>query len=126
MSTRLAVVVGVAATFLVAASIAQASCIYMSPAEQRARAQVILDGIALEGPTATGIQRFRVERYRKGAGPRVVRVQTGTIRRADGTGSTTSVALFVKRGERWRIFARGSASRVLKTTVCDGSRRLRG
>lgn len=85
---------------------------------------MIFDGIALESPTATGVQRFRVSRFVKAAGPRIVRVQTGTIRRPDGTGSTTSVRLFVKRGERWRIFARGSVSRILKTTLCDGSRRL--
>jgi hypothetical protein len=120
---RLAISIATLAALLVFASAAQASCLFMTAAEQRARAQVILDGVALEGPTATGVQRFRVTRFLKGAGPRVVRVQTGTIRRADGTGSTTSVSLFVRRGERWRIFARGSASRILKTTLCDGSRR---
>ena len=123
MRTRFALLIAILAGLLIFASAAQASCIVTTAAEQRARAQVIFDGVALEGPTATGVQRFRVTRYRKGAGPRIVRVQTGTIRRADGTGSTTSVSLFVKRGERWRIFARGSASRVLKTTLCDGSRR---
>jgi len=111
---------------LIVVSAAQASCVPMTAAEQRARAQVIFDGVALEGPTATGVQRFRVKRYLKGAGARIVRVQTGTIKRADGTGSTTSVSLFVKRGERWRIFARGSVTRILKTTLCDGSRRLQG
>lgn len=124
MTTRLAAVLVLFAGLLLAASTAQASCIFVSAAEQRARANVIFDGVALEGPTATGVQRFGVTRYRKGSGPRVVRVQTGTTRRADGTGSTTSVSLFVKRGERWRIFGRGAASRVLKTTICDGSRRL--
>ena len=108
---------------MIGVSAAQASCVFSTAAEQRARAQVIFDGVALEGPTMTGVQRFRVSRYRKGTGPRIVRVQTGTIRRPDGTGSTTSVSLYVKRGERWRIFARGSASRILKTTLCDGSRR---
>jgi hypothetical protein len=120
----LAAVAAVAAGLLVSASAAQASCIFISADEQRARADAVFDGVALEGPTATGVQRFRVTRYRKGTGPRTVRVQTGTTRRADGTGSTTSVSLFVKRGQRWRIFGRGSATRVLKTTVCDGSRRL--
>lgn len=125
MSKRLAVLAAVLlAAVIGAVSSAQASCIFMSAAEQRARATVIFDGVALEGPTATGVQRFRVSRYRKGGGPRIVRVQTGTTRRADGTGSTTSVSLFVKRGDRWRIFGRGAATRVLKTTLCDGSRRL--
>jgi hypothetical protein len=102
---------------------AQASCLPISPAEQRARADVIFDGVALEGPTATGVQRFRVNRYLKGRGPRIVRVATGNIRRADGSGSVTSVSIIAARGQRWRIFARGSPRRVLRSTVCDGSRR---
>ena len=85
---------------------------------------VIFDGLALEGPTGTGVQRFRVTRYLKGRGPRVVRVNTGFIRRADGTGTITSVSLLVRRNERWRIFARGSAKKVLQSNVCDGSRKL--
>jgi hypothetical protein len=108
---------------LVFAATARASCLPATAAEQRARADVIFDGVALDGPTATGVQRFEVTRYRKGRGPAIVRVQTGTIRRADGTGSTTSVAIFVKRGERWRIFGRGSAHKSLQTSICDGSRR---
>lgn len=108
----------------VVASAARASCIQTTPAQQRAAADVIFDGVALEGPTATGVQRFRVLRYRKGHGPTVVRVQTGTIRRADGTGSTTSVALFVRRGERWRIYGDGSPRRILRTNLCAGSRRI--
>ena len=95
----------------------------MSAAEKRARADVIFDGVALEGPTATGVQRFRVTRYLKGRGPSIVRVATGTIRRADGSGSVTSVSVVAKRGQRWRIFARGSPRKVLRTSICDGSRR---
>ena len=105
------------------AAVAKASCIAMSPAEQRARAHVIFDGVALEGPTPTGVQRFRVTRYVKGRGPRVVRVSTGTVRRPDGTGSVTSVSVVAERGERWRIFGRGSPRRVVRTSICDGSRR---
>jgi hypothetical protein len=112
----------VAATFLLAAS-ANASCIAATPAELRARADVIFDGKALEGPTATGVQRFRATRYLKGRGPEVVRVQTGNRRRADGSGSITSVSIIVKRDERWRIFAQGSPRRVLETNQCAGSRR---
>src|SRR5436309_10991132 len=123
MRKRVAVAFVVVATTAVLATSALASCIVMTPAEQRARAEVIFDGVALEGPTATGVQRFRVTRFLKGRGPSVVRVQTGTIRRADGSGTTTSVSLFVKRGQRWRIFARGSAQKVLQTNLCDGSSR---
>ena len=108
----------------VLAAAAQASCVPTTAAQQRARANVIFDGIALEGPTPTGVQRFRVSRYIKGSGPHVVRVSTGHTKRAGGTGTITSVSIDVKRGERWRIFARGSARKVLRTSVCDGSRRL--
>jgi hypothetical protein len=124
VSNRFLAIAATALLGLLLASAAQASCIFQTPAQHRAAADVIVDAVALEGPTSSGVQRFRVTRYRKGAGPRVVRVATGTVRRADGSGSTTSVALFVKKGERWRIFARGSARKVLKSNLCDGSRKL--
>ena len=114
----------VVAAAAVLASTAAGSCLPTTGAWQRARADVIFDGIALEGPTATGIQRFRVIRYRKGRGPLVVRVSTGTIKRPDGSGSISSVGIIVDRGQRWRIVARGSTTKVLHTTVCDGSRML--
>jgi hypothetical protein len=114
-------VLATASAFL--AVTADASCVLSTPAEQRARADVIFDGVALDGPTATGIQRFRVTRYRTGSGPRIVRVATGYVRRADGTGTVTSVSLLVRRGERWRIFGQGSPRKVVRTTICDGSRR---
>jgi hypothetical protein len=106
-------------------AVAAASCIPMTPAQQRARADVIFEGVALEGPTTTGVQRFRVKRYLKGHGPRVLRVATGEVRRADGSETITSVSIHVERGERWRIFARGLVRRVLRTSVCDGSKRIR-
>ena len=109
---------------LIGAASAEASCIYQTPAEQRARADVIFDGVALDRPTANGVQRFKVSLYRKGRGPTIVRVQTGNRRFADGSGSTTSVSIVVWKGQRWRIFARGSAQRILQTNICDGSRRL--
>jgi len=101
---------------------ASASCLRSTTAELRARADVIFDGTALDGPTPTGIQRFRVSRYLKGGGPRVVRVHTGNVRRADGSGSITSVSIAPRRGERWRLLARGASARLLRTTLCDGSR----
>ena len=123
MTTRVVLpVLALTTAALVFAATARASCITMTAAEQRARADVIFDGVALEGPTATGVQRFKVTRYLKGRGPAIVRVQTGTKRRADGTGSTTSVSISAKRGQRWRIFARGNVRKVLQTNICDGSR----
>ena len=123
MLTRLTLVAIVFVTAIGSSSAATASCLLMSGAEQRSRAQVIFDGIALDGPTATGVQRFRVTRYVKGMGPKVVRVSTGNLRRADGSGAVTSVSIVAKRGEHWRIFARGKPQKVLVTTVCDGSRK---
>lgn len=105
------------------ASAAYASCVRMTAAQQRARADVIFDGVALDNPTATGVQRFRVGRYLKSRGPRIVRVNTGNVRRADGSGTITSVSIVVRRGQRWRIYGQGSAWRVLRTSVCEGSRR---
>jgi hypothetical protein len=105
-------------------AVAAASCIQLSPAQQRARADVIFVGVALEGPTTTGVQRFRVTRYLKRAGPKVLRVATGEVRHAGGGETVTSVSIHVERGERWRIFARGSVRRILRTNVCDGSKRI--
>jgi hypothetical protein len=116
-------IVGIAALAILA-STAAASCVSMTVAQQKARADIIFDGVALQGPTPSGIQRFRVTRYLKARGPSVVRVNTGNIRRADGTGSITSVSISAKRGERWRIYARGPSRRVLRTSLCDGSRKL--
>ena len=114
----------VTTALLVGATTARASCIFQTPAELRARADVIFDGVALDRPTASGVQRFTVARYRKGRGPRIVRVQTGHRVFADGSGSTTSVSIVVRKGQRWRIFAQGSPRKILRTSVCDGSRRL--
>jgi hypothetical protein len=110
--------------FAVFAALAAASCMPTTAAQQRASATLIFDGVALEGPTGTGIQRFKVLRYLKGRGPLVVRVNTGYVHRADGTGSVTSVSLVVRRGEHWRIFGRGSAQKVIQTNVCNGSKKL--
>jgi len=112
----------VATAMLVAATAAPALCIRQTAAQQRARADVIFDGVALEGPTATGVQRFKVSRYRKARGPVIVRVQTGNRVFADGSGSTTSLSIRVRKGQRWRIFARGNPRKVLQTNICDGSR----
>jgi len=109
---------------LVLAASAAASCVPMTAAQQRARADVIFDGVALDGPTSTGIERFRVIGYRKGPGPKVIRLRTGRKLLPDGSGTTTSVSIDADRGERWRIFARRLRRGLYETNVCDGSRRL--
>jgi hypothetical protein len=117
------VIGGIAA--LVLAAPAAASCIPLTPAQQRARAHVIFDGVALDGPTATGIQRFRVVRYRKGTGPRIIRLSTGRKVYPGGGGVVTSVSIIAARGQTWRIYARRLRPGVFQSNVCDGSRRLR-
>ena len=103
---------------------ASASCIPQTPQQQRDAAAVIFVGVALEGPTASGAQRFRVERYEKGAGPQVRLVSTGVVARTDGTGSTTSVSIEAAAGERWRIFGVQGSRGALDTNVCLGSTKL--
>lgn len=117
-------IVAVALIAAVAPGVASASCILMTPAEQRARARVIFEGVALDSPTTTGVQRFRVTRYVKGTGPKFVRVSTGEVKHAGGGGIVTSVSIHVVRGERWRIFSIDPARKVMRTSVCDGSKRL--
>lgn len=110
---------------LVLAPAAAASCVPITAAQQRARAHIIFNGVALDGPTATGIERFRVIRYLKGKGPKIVRISTGRKRYPGGGGVTTSVSIDARRGQTWRIYARRLRPGIFQTTVCDGSRRLR-
>jgi hypothetical protein len=123
MTRGVLALVAAATVAVIGAGNAQASCIFQTPAEQRARADVVFDGVALDRPTATGVQRFRVTRYLKNRGPSVVRVQTGHRVFPDGSGATSSVSIVVGKGQRWRIFAQSSPRRILRTSVCDGSRR---
>ena len=123
---KVAVVGAAVATLLHGAPEAYASCAPVRQSELWNLAAVIVDARALEGPTPTGVQRFRVVRYLKGRGPAVVHVATGVARNADGSGVTSSEGILVRRGERWRIFARGSSRRILWTSVCDGSWRHGG
>jgi hypothetical protein len=103
---------------------ANASCVPSTPKQQQLRADVIFVAVAVEGPTATGVQRFRVSRYLKGTGPGEVAVATGVIRRPDGSGQTTSVSVEAAAGERWRIYATKRADGRLETNQCAGSTKL--
>jgi hypothetical protein len=104
---------------------ATASCIAQTPQQQLQSAEVVFVGVALDGPTETGVQRFRAERYVKGSGPEVVSVATGVIARSDGTGSVTSVSVQAAAGERWRIYGtKGTSGATLETSVCAGSTKL--
>jgi hypothetical protein len=127
MAIRNLTVLGAAAALLaLAAADARAACVAESASEHWRLAAIIVDARALEGPTGTGVQRFRVLRYLKGGGPAVIRVATGVARNRDGSGWTSSEGLFVRRGERWRIFSNSSARGIVRTSVCDGSWRHGG
>jgi hypothetical protein len=125
MLQRRVLSLGVVLASLVVAQPAAASCVPMTAAQQRARAHIIFIGVAVDGPTATGIERFRVTRYLKGNGPGIVRLSTGRKRYPGGGGVITSVSIDARRGETWRIYARRLRPGIFQTTVCDGSRRVR-
>lgn len=129
---RAAGAVLVASPVLAAAPAAFASCIPLTEAQQTADAQVIFEGVALDGPRS-GEQLvspvgFRVTRYLKGSGPEVVRVEAGVHRAPDGTFAVTSVDILPKPGEAWRIYGQGAAESgagIIATSQCAGSRLLR-
>lgn len=102
---------------------AAASCVGQTTDQQFAGADVIFEGVALDGPTATGIERFHVLRYVKSSGPQLIQVDTG--RRVQGplfVFSTTSIT--ATPGETWRIYAKHLAAGLFRTDLCLGSRRL--
>jgi hypothetical protein len=119
----LGLLLGVAAVSAWLSAPASAKCLPATAQQQRARATVIFDGVALDNPTGTGVQRFRVTRYLKGHGPHIVRVNTGVIQHADGSVSFSSESLRVHRGEHWRIYGSGVATGIISTSLCAGSRR---
>jgi hypothetical protein len=108
------------AALLAAPSAAAASCVPQSAAEQRARAEVIVDGVIQAG-SEPGETRVHVSRYLKGAGPRELAVAG-----AGGGGAITSVDVQPLPGERWRLLGRLSEDGRLITTACDGSARVEG
>jgi hypothetical protein len=108
---------------------AAASCAETTEAEQRAQADVVLEGRALPGPGVDGVlftpARFEVDGYLEGDGPEVVEVVTATRDEGDGMVSHLSVGIDPRAGETWRIYARQPAGGgPLETSVCAGSIRL--
>ncbi len=98
---------------------AAASCVHLTADQQFAGADVIFDAVALDGPTPTGIERFRVLRYVKSSGP--VLIQVSTERRVF---VFSSIAITATPGETWRIYAKRLAGGFFETNLCLGSRRL--
>src|SRR5690348_8692448 len=104
-----------------------ASCAAVSPAEQFAAARLVFVGVMLPGPaTQDGVlgspARMRVERYLKGHGPRVVRVDTA-LRIEPGGITGGSEGIFPRAGERWKIYT-GSRRQPFATSICGGSSRV--
>jgi hypothetical protein len=119
MRLRLVVLPTIAVTALLAtAGGAAASCVQQSVAEQRARAEVIADGVIVAGEKP-GEARLRVSRYLKGDGPREL-----AIAGAGGPGVVSSVDIQPAAGERWRMLGRVSGAGTMVTTACDGSARV--
>ena len=132
MSVRAAAVILLTATLSVGpAHSAGSSCARLSKQQQRERAEVIFDGVALPGPTAraSGFDgllspaRFWVRNYRKGSGPRVLWVQTH-LRLRGGRYVSSRVGIVPWAGERWRIFGRRTGDGFVRTSVCAGSQRI--
>lgn len=113
-----------AASFAEPANASSAACLRQSPAQHRAQAKLIFDGIALDGVTSTGLQRFRVIHYRKGTGPTIMRVTTGWRRTVDGSLTVMSEGITPRKGERWRIFVTRMVKGVADTSLCSGSHPL--
>jgi hypothetical protein len=130
--TRRAVLAAVTAPLLwplIVPSAAYASCVEMSEAEQRDRADVVFEGRALPGPETDGSlltpARFEVEEYLEGDGPDVVDVVTASRDEGGGIVSHVSVGVSPRAGETWRIYARRpTVDGPLETSECDGSVRL--
>jgi hypothetical protein len=123
---RLSLVLGAVACGLVASAVApptaSACCALSSEADLIAGADVIFEGVALEGATETGIQRFRVTRYLKSTGPEIVNVNTG--HRSNGTFifATSTVSIHAEAGSEWRIFGYGSPDVVVQANSCTSKR----
>ncbi len=83
---------------------------------------VMLPGPATQGGVLGSPARMRVERYLKGHGPRVVRVDTA-LRIKPGGITGGSEGIFPRAGERWKIYT-GSRRQPFATSICGGSRRV--
>ncbi len=104
--------------------LAVASCAQSTPAEQGARAQVIVVGTVVETRqtffgAAGGVIRFRPERVLKGTLTTVAQVYLGPSR---GGNSVTSVDYTaVVRGEQHTLYLRAAGDGSYETDACSGS-----
>jgi hypothetical protein len=106
-----------------------ASCAAQTPAQARAHAQLIFFAVALPGRLVPRSRillspaRFRVLRYLKGHGPRIVKVQTAiTAGARSGEYSYAEDGLQPRPGQHWLIYGQRTRSGSLTTSICSGSR----
>ena len=107
---------------------AAGSCAVASAAASLASARVVFIGTAQPGPTtAAGSAgpvlispaRFRVTRYLKGNGPRVVTVRTAVSNRGHAMIASED-GIEPRAGQRWRIYTT-SLHLPYQTSLCGGS-----
>jgi hypothetical protein len=107
-----------------------ASCAAVSPAQQFAAARLVFVGVMLPGPTTRlgsrpvlgSPARMRIERYLKGHGPRMVRVDTAVTIESDAIGVGED-GIEPRAGQRWQIYTQ-SRRQPFNTSICAGSRRV--
>lgn len=130
VSRRAAVVASATMAMLAAITLpAAASCVYQSPAEQFAGADVVFEGTAEPGPSTNGMllspATFAVARHLKGQVSGEVPVTTGVSIAGDGLIQMISTGITPEAGERWRIYATTEPGRgALITSACHGSHGL--
>lgn len=129
VSLVLLVVLGVALLATSAAATVCAPATPPTPREHLHGADVVLVGVALDGEVFNGEglfspARFRVTRYLKGSGPRVVAVETA-FRDAGRLVGVTGGGITPLPGETWKLYAERRAGHPLTTEACTNSHRLR-
>jgi hypothetical protein len=119
---------GTSGTVAGTAARAAGSCAAMSASAHLASARAVFIGTAQDGPAAEAGSagevllspaRFRVTRYLKGSGPRVVTVQTALTTRG-GSMVANEDGIQPRAGQRWRIYTT-SLHMPYQTSICDGS-----
>lgn len=125
---------------------AGAICVAQTETQAFRRAEVVFEGVVLEGPTVKagdfgdvlrGDAPVRVERYRKGDGPQQVEITTGFSGSEDPaespddvTGPVPAPVGFVSTGiapapgDRWVIYGAWSDDGSVRTSTCAGSHRF--
>lgn len=99
---------------------ASGSCLQTTERQLEKQADVIFEGVALEGPTSSGVQRFRVVRYLKGGGSGAEAVATGAT-----PNLYISEGIRPAKGELWRILgSRNHGTGFVATGDCAGSGKI--